>query len=153
MLPLSVAFVLYVTPAYIDSIRNGFIFEPSINRMMLFIISLGPLIILMAVSAFVIPVFWIRSRIIETKSNALAEIGGKLQTIFREQDQYADQGDYTKVAHLKTYTEALISRRDFIRNISEWPWETRVFREFSVAIFIPLVLWALQLYLAPWLEK
>jgi hypothetical protein len=119
----------------------------------IFIFFLGPLLILLSGLVFVMPVFWIRKRIIETKSSALAELGKKLQIAFKDQDQYAEQGNFSKVVELKGYVDALIARKEYFQRISDWPWETRIFREFSAAILIPIVLSISQLYLSRWFGR
>jgi hypothetical protein len=113
----------------------------------------GPLLIAISIFVFIYPVFWIRTRIIETKNDLLQELGTMLQKTIADQDQLAQDGDYIKSKNINDYTNALISREEYIKNISEWPWETRVIREFSAAIIIPIFLWVVQFYLTSLLGK
>ena len=143
--PLSALFWLSIISSYIIGGTFDFSFITGV------IIAFAPL--LLAAFIFVAPIFWIRNKIIESKRNNLAELGQRLQIVFQDQDRYAEQEDFEKVAKLKDYAEALISRRVYIQNVSDWPWETRVFREFSVALFIPIIIWIIQFYLTRWLGK
>ena len=151
LLPISTA-LGFLSASLIDNDLSTFM---EINNLPLLIAFISPGIIslLIAMLIFVLPVYWIRNKIIEAKNNHLTDTGTKLQLAIQRQDQYAKKGSYSKVAEINGYIESLTSRRETIKNISEWPWETRVFREFSVAIFIPLILWILQLSIARWLEK
>jgi len=115
--------------------------------------SIMPFLIFIDILIFIFPIFWIRERILEAKKSSLAELGKKLQTTYKDQDQYAEQGNFAKVKELKEYAENLSLRSELIKKVSDWPWETRIFREFSGAIFIPLALWISQFLIARWLEK
>ena len=89
LLPLSIAFELSVVPYY----ASGTLTFPEADPFSLTITAFGPLLTILAGLIFATPVFWIRKRIIEAKSNTLAEIDRKLKISFSNQDQYAEQGN------------------------------------------------------------
>ena len=66
-------------------------------------------------------------------------------------DRYAEEKDFKKVVELKDYADVLISRKEYIQKISEWPWEGRVFREFLTSLLVPIILLVAQIFLASWL--
>lgn len=152
LLPISLPFFFLNYLRYNDSISLG---EPYFSSsgdffgdlIQFLILTLGPALIILATMVFVSPVAWVRARIISEKDKLKSELGIKLKEVLQNQDQAATDGDFSKVNDLKSYADILISRREFVAKISDWPWETRVFQEFSAAILIPIGLSLVQVFI------
>ncbi len=128
----------------------GSFIESLLSIILLTIIFSGPIISLAQLSIFILPVVWIRKKIIETKNNMLSDIGTTLRELFEKQDKFAKDGDYSKIVEIKEYSNILIARKEYIQKISEWPWESRTFGEFLTAVLFPLMVWVAQFVLTRW---
>jgi hypothetical protein len=112
----------------------------------------GPALIILSICVFIFPVLWVRRLIIEKKKNVLSDISAKLLSSFIEHDRLITSGDLSKVGVIATSIDALHKRQEIYKNVSEWPWETRVFREFVGALLIPIILWIAQFYLTKFFD-
>jgi hypothetical protein len=116
-------------------------------------ISMGPLLLILSVCIFVLPVLWVRRLIIERKMQALSNIAQKLLTSFHEHDKMIETGDLSNINAITTSINALTSRAETYNKISELPWETQTLREFLGAVILPIMLWITQYYLGSFLAK
>lgn len=115
--------------------------------------SLGPLLLILSICSFVLPVLWVRQLIIERKRQALSNITQKLLASFHEHDRMVEAGDLSNINAITTSINALTSRAEIYKKISELPWEIQTLREFSGAVFFPIVLWIIQYYLGSFFVK
>lgn len=136
----------------VGSVRLSFgsIFEFLLSIILLIITFSSPITFLAQLSIFLLPIIWIRKKIIETKNDILSDLGATLRELFEKQDKFAKAGDYSKVIELKEYLNILIARKEYIQKISEYPWESRILSEFLAAFLFPFILWMSQFFLTRW---
>lgn len=117
------------------------------------LILLGPLLLILSVCVFVLPVLWVRYLIIERKTQALSNIAQKLLASFHEHDKMIEMGDLSNLNTVTTSINALNSRAETYKKISELPWEMQTLRQFFGAVILPVILWVIQYYLGIFLAK
>lgn len=99
-----------------------------------------------AIAAFVVPLLGIHGRMREAKSSLLEDNGRHIEIAQERLYESVRKGDHPGVEASDTALTSLYRARDEIRGLKTWPWSPGTVRSFLSALFIPMILWALQLF-------
>lgn len=97
--------------------------------------------ILIAVAAFVLPIYGMHGRIAEEKGRLAAQASRDLQVSLAEISRRARNRDLTDADALNKQLSSLVLQRDVIARIPSWPWQPATLRGFATAVVLPIVLW------------
>ncbi|MEX1143606.1 MAG: hypothetical protein WEC16_02105 [Anaerolineales bacterium] len=99
---------------------------------------------LIAVFAFVLPLWGIHVRMAAAKEAASTENNQMIQEHFSAIQKNVKQGRMDKVTALRTGNAALLEYRTELSKISTWPWDTATLRTFVTALAVPMTVWIVQ---------
>ena len=114
--------------------------EPSPLQNPSLIVFVG-LSVLLAVAAFVLPMYGMHRRIAAEKSRLATLANQDLKVALARLSAGAQAGDLTDAEGLNQHLSSLIIQRDVIAAIPTWPWEPDTLRAFSTAVVLPIALW------------
>ena len=97
-----------------------------------------------AVLAFVLPLWGIHVRLAMAKEAAATENNQMIQEHFSAIQKNVKQGKLDKVASLRAGNAALLEYRQELSKISTWPWDTATLRTFITALLVPMTVWIVQ---------
>lgn len=96
--------------------------------------------ILVAIAAFMLPMYGMHERIAEEKKRLAAEANRDLQMVLAEVSRRARNGDLTDADAINKQLSSLVIQRDVIARIPTWPWQPATLRGFVTAVLLPIVL-------------
>ncbi len=96
---------------------------------------------LIAIAAFVLPMYGMHQRIAEEKSRLAAQASRDLQFVLAEISGRVRTGDHMNADALNKQLSSLVIQRDVIARIPTWPWQPATVRGFSTAVLLPIALW------------
>jgi hypothetical protein len=105
------------------------------------VIAFVAIAILLAVAAFVLPMYGMHQRIAQEKSRLGSLANRDLQVVLAELSSRAQTRDLTDADALNQQLSSLITQRDVIAGIPTWPWEPTTVRGFATAVVLPIALW------------
>jgi len=114
----------------------------------------GALTIVMIPLALVMvlaPLWGIHQRLSLAKQDALEENSFQIERAQRKLYAAIDQDKYTNIGGLDSALDSINKVRDQLASVPTWPWAAGTFRNFLSAVFLPMLLWALQLALGRFL--
>lgn len=97
---------------------------------------------LIAILAFVLPLWGIHVRLAAAKEAAATENNQLIQEHFAAIQKNVKQGKVDKVASLRASNSALLEYRQELKRISTWPWDTATLRTFITALLVPMTIWS-----------
>jgi len=97
--------------------------------------------ILIAIAAFVLPLYGIHQRIEKEKERLAAAANRDLQSVLAEVSRRARTADLTDADALNKQLSSVVIQRDVIARIPTWPWEAATLRGFITAVLLPVALW------------
>ena len=99
---------------------------------------------LIAVLAFVLPLWGIHVRMAAVKEAASTENNQMIQEHFSAIQKNVKQGRIDKVTALRAGNAALLEYRAELSKISTWPWDIATLRTFVTALAVPMTVWVVQ---------
>jgi hypothetical protein len=96
---------------------------------------------IVALACFVLPLNGIHNRLVQEKSQLLAETNRRTERTISALHQRVDDGEYDKVDGMQKTLATLNSEREVIDKISTWPWRTETLRGFLSTIALPVLLY------------
>ena len=106
---------------------------------------------LLAISAFVLPLWVVHRRLLAEKNRLLAEHNCRVETTLERLHCHLDQNEMDQVNQINPAMTALNAERAVLSGIPTWPWRTGTLGGFVSAIILPLVLFLVQLGIRKWL--
>jgi hypothetical protein len=104
--------------------------------------------VLLAILAFLVPLWGVHKRIEQDKDRVLEKNSHRLESAYRELERRMAEGDMTDMDAFQKGAMALIAFRKEIESISTWPWQPATFRGFLSAVLLPIFLFVVQQVLA-----
>lgn len=102
----------------------------------------------LALAAFVLPLLGMHARLVAEKERLQGDAEGRLKGLLATINREVDLGDLSHAdAHNKTLA-TLLQQRDVIGRMPTWPWSPGTFRALITAIFLPLMIFLAQRFLA-----
>jgi hypothetical protein len=99
---------------------------------------------LIAIFAFVLPLWGIHVRLAAAKDAASMENNQLIQEHFAAIQKNVKQGKVAKVSALRIGNAALLEYRQELSKISTWPWDTATLRTFVTTLAVPMTVWIVQ---------
>jgi hypothetical protein len=107
----------------------------------------------LAVAAFVLPLQFVRRRLVAEKRRLLAEQDRRLEATLGRLHRSLDEAQMPGMDQLDHALAALNAERDALNKIPILPWRGATLSAFLSAILLPLVLCVLQMIIARWLVR
>jgi hypothetical protein len=107
--------------------------------------------ILMAIAAFVLPLWVIHHRLLLEKRKLLAEHRHRVEDAFGLLHHALDEKKEDKASQLSTILLGLNTEREVLGSIPTWPWRESTLTGFASAIVLPIVLLLVQIAIQKWL--
>lgn len=99
---------------------------------------------LIAVLAFVVPLWGMHVRLGTEKEKVSEENNRRLDAAFWELQKRMDKGKVSDIAQFRTGISALMDFRSEIKKIPTWPWDAGTLRTFVTALLVPMSVWIVQ---------
>lgn len=109
--------------------------------------------ILLALGAFVLPLWNIHTRLVDEKRALQAAANRRLEVNLQRLHTQLDVADLAPVGDINTALAGLALERETLARINTWPWRAGTMRGFVSALILPLVLILVQLGLDLWLGR
>ncbi len=99
---------------------------------------------LIAVLAFVVPLWGMHVRLGAEKEQVSDENNRRLEDAFWELQRRMDKGKLNDIAQFRNGISALMDFRNEIKKIPTWPWDAGTLRTFVTALLVPMSVWIVQ---------
>jgi hypothetical protein len=109
--------------------------------------------VVLAIAAFVLPLWFVHRRLEMEKLRVLAEFHRQVESITARLHRCLDENDMAPVTQLKDAMLGLSVERDVLTHIPTWPWRAGTLAAFLSATILPLVLFIVQLVISSLLGK
>ena len=96
------------------------------------------------IACFVLPLLGIHRRIVAEKQRLESEINRRLEAAMTELQRRMDAGNLADMNQLQAGIASLVLSLDVVSKKPTWPWQPGTFRGFLSALFLPIVVWLLQ---------
>lgn len=109
--------------------------------------------IVMAVSAFALPLRAVNHCLVAEKRRLLEEHNQRLELTLARLHRCLDDNELGEIVQLNNAIAGLYAERDILTKIPTWPWRTDLFTTFLSIIVLPVILFIIQFALTRWLES
>lgn len=100
-------------------------------------------VVVVALAAFVLPLWRVRSQIAARKAELEAEVGRRMSAAIAASHAAIDSGDTAGVEVQQRHLNALAAQRSLIDQVSVWPWSTAASSRLVTAVLLPVCVWLL----------
>jgi hypothetical protein len=104
--------------------------------------------ILLAISAFVLPLRIVNQRLVAEKRKLLTEHNARVQSTLTRLHRCLDENALGEMVELNDAIIALNSERGILDKIPTWPWRTGLLTGFLSIVVLPIILFLIQLALS-----
>jgi hypothetical protein len=101
--------------------------------------------VVMALGAFVLPLWFVHRRLVAEKRRLLAEHNRRVESALAKLHRHLDQEELDAVKSLNDAMTALSAEQAVLTAIPTWPWRSGTLKGFVSAIVLPIVLFLIQL--------
>lgn len=109
-----------------------------------FSLVMGGLSAILALVAFVWPLWGAHQLLVKEKRLALAQNGEAFKTLARIVHDHVASGELGDAAPIDDAMASLERERAALSRVPTWPWHTETLRSILAAVFLPLVIWLAQ---------
>ncbi len=103
--------------------------------------------VLLAITAFVFPLWFVHRRLVAEKRRLLAENHHRVGAILEQYHNHLDGNILAEANQLGPALAGLNTERAFLNAIPTWPWRTGTLTGFLSAIVLPIILFLVQLFI------
>lgn len=107
--------------------------------------------VLLAIAAFVLPIWIVHQRLISEKRRFQAELNQRLETTLERLHRSLDEDKLKEIDQLNSALVGLRAERAILTKIPTWPWRAGTLTGFLSAVLLPIALFLIQLTLGNWL--
>lgn len=100
--------------------------------------------LVMAITAFVLPLWGVHSRLQEAKAVLLEESAATVDGIRIRLYGALENDDHDRVDALGRGLSSVVTIEERLRDIATWPWQPGTFRNFLTAVVLPILVWSTQ---------
>lgn len=112
---------------------------------------LDVLLLLLAFATFLVPLWGTHQRLVRAKQDVLQENSLQIDKAQRKLYRAIDKESNADITKYDNAISSLYRVRTQLKAAPTWPWAAGTLRNFLSAVFLPLIVWALQLFLARYL--
>lgn len=99
---------------------------------------------ILSFTAFVLPLRGARAVLAKEKSQRLRETGDRMAALYTELHRRVDAGEMANMSELNQALASLEMERTALNHVSALPWPKDLFRVVTLALFTPLLWWAVD---------
>jgi hypothetical protein len=114
------------------------------------VLSLLVVQILLALAAFVLPLWIVNRRLVAEKRRLVSELNQRLQATIERLHRDIDESRLEQMSQLNDGMASLMAERGVLNSIHTWPWRSGTLTGFLSAVGLPIVLFILQLVIEKW---
>jgi hypothetical protein len=107
----------------------------------------------LAVAAFVLPLWFIHRRLVAEKLQLLAECDQHVELAAARLHKIIEAGDLNDMQPLNHALTGLNTERQVLNNIPTWPWLRGTLTGFVSAVVLPVIIFIIQLAVGKWLGR
>jgi hypothetical protein len=107
--------------------------------------------ILLAIAAFVLPLWFVHRRLVSEKRNLIAELNLRFQSAMDKLHHALDKNEKDDVDHFSNALMGMGAEREVLTAIPTWPWRAGTLTGFLSAIVLPIVIFLIQFAVEKWL--
>jgi hypothetical protein len=108
-------------------------------------ITLYFIMVLLALAAFVLPIWSVHQRLVDEKCRLLSEVNQRLESRFERLHRSLDADHLDEVATIREAVGALVEEREILSKIPTWPWRAGTLAGFVSALILPIILVMIQI--------
>lgn len=108
--------------------------------------------IVLAIAAFVLPLWFVHQRLVSEKRRLIAELNLRVQSAMDKLHHALDNGERDDIDHFSNALMGMGAEREMLTAIPTWPWRAGTLTGFLSAIVLPIVLFLIQFAIQKWLE-
>lgn len=101
--------------------------------------------VVLAIAAFILPLWFVHRRLEAEKLGLLAELNRQFETTTAKLHDCLRQNEMGQVTQLKDAMIGLTAERDILKDIPTWPWQSGTMTGFLSATILPIILLIIQL--------
>jgi hypothetical protein len=107
--------------------------------------------ILLAIAAFVLPLWFVHRRLESQKRGLLAELNLRIEATMKRLHQSLDKNELDDVDHFSNAMMGMGAEREVLTAIHTWPWRAGTLTGFLSAIVLPIIIFLIQFAVEKWL--
>jgi hypothetical protein len=108
--------------------------------------------IFLAITAFVLPLWFVHRRLESEKLNLIAQHNLRVESTIKLLHEALDNKKLENSAHFSDAMTSLKAERDVLDAIPTWPWRAGTLTGFLSAIVLPIVVFLIQFVVEKWLD-
>lgn len=101
--------------------------------------------VLLALAAFMLPLWNVHQRLVWEKRGLLAELNQRVEATLERLHRCLDEDELGEMGQINSALAGLAAERQVLIKIPTWPWRARTLTGFLSAILLPLVLFLIRL--------
>lgn len=101
--------------------------------------------VVLAVAAFILPLWFVNRRLVAEKRRLNAELNQRIEAALKRFHHDLDENEMSEVDLLNKTMVGLNTERGFLTSIPTWPWRAGMLTGFLSAIIMPIIIFLLQL--------
>jgi hypothetical protein len=109
--------------------------------------------VVLAIVAFVLPLWFVHRRLVAEKRGLLAEFNRQVESTAARLHHYLDEDDMGPVTQLKYAMLGLTAEHEILKDIPTWPWRTGTLAGFLSITILPIILYIVQFFISKLLGK
>lgn len=109
--------------------------------------------VVLAIAAFVFPLWFVHHRLVSKKRRLLAEHNQRVGSMLERLHRCLDENKIDQVVQLNSAITGLNTERAILTGIPTWPWRTGTLTGFLSAIVLLIIIFLIQLIIKGWLGK
>jgi hypothetical protein len=117
------------------------------------VLAIWVLQVVLAVAAFVLPLWFVHRRLVYEKRRLLAELNRRLEAKLERLHRCLDDNEIGEVDQINSAMSALNAERDILARIPTWPWRSGTLTSFLSVMVLPIILFLIQLVIENWLGR
>jgi hypothetical protein len=125
------------------------LFQNTEHYLALVLLLLG---VVLALVAFVLPMWVVHKRLVEEKRLLLAQHGQRVKVTLARLHRSVDENELDDVKHLRYVLDGLTTESNILEKIRTWPWSTETLTGFLSALGLPIILLLIQIAIQKWLN-
>jgi hypothetical protein len=106
--------------------------------------------ILLILLAFVVPLWNTHRRLAAEKRHLESAVDARIEATLKQMHGHIDEFKAQSLVDHKTALESLLLERKIVEGFRTWPWESNTIKSVLTAVFVPLLLFMIQLVLERW---
>ena len=122
-----------------------------INLANLPVLMLLVLQMLLAIAAFVLPLWFVHSRLVSEKRKLISEHNQKVKETLASFHRMLEENRITEADKYNFAINALVNERSLLTGIPTWPWRSGTLTGFLSAVGLPIILFFVQLIIKKWM--